>query len=64
MDGSKHPETRLAGAGIYGERESLKFRDHNRLSNGISSTQAELAAIYLALIYIRDHELAFCNNVR
>jgi len=63
VDGSKHPETRLAGAGIYGEKDSLKFREHYRLSNGISSTQAELAAIYLALIYIRDHELTFCNNV-
>ena len=57
MDGAKDPETGRAGAGFYVVNDSQKVRKNFRLSDHISSTQAELAAIYLVLNYIRDQNL-------
>ena len=57
VDGAKDPETGRAGAGFYVVNDSQKVRKNFRLSDHISSTQAELAAIYLVLNYIRDQNL-------
>ena len=57
VDGAKDPETGKAGAGLVLSRNEYEYTKHFRLSNGISSTQAELAAIYLSLVTIRENQI-------
>ena len=63
VDGAKDPETGKAGAGIVLAGIEHEYTKHFRLSNGISSTQAELAAIYLALVNIIENQLPYSKIV-
>lgn len=63
VDGSKDPESGRAGAGIYGESQECPLSLSHRLSDGISSTQAELAAISILLSHLVENPPPTTNFV-
>ncbi len=54
VDGSKDPDSGRAGAGISGGTREVPINLKHRLSDGISSTQAELAAINILCFILSE----------